>query len=93
MTAQNGINEASVPGTGDIKIEVEGGETMKTVSGEDIKFTGPSHDQGGITTQATDGDFVYPKGTWSKRHTKRTKKQADILKKLEEAGINTDELV
>ena len=66
---------------------------MKTVGNKNIEFTGPSHDQGGITTDATDGDFVYPKGTWARRHKKRTKRQAEILEKLEKAGINTDQLV
>ena len=75
---------------GPIEIEVEGGET---IDGQDNKFIGPSHDQGGIITKANDGDFVYPKGAWAKRHEKRTKRQADILAKLEEAGIDTNNLV
>lgn len=78
---------------GPIEIEVEGGETIKTIDGQDNKFTGPSHDQGGIITKANDGDFVYPKGVWAKRHEKRTNRQADILAKLEEAGVDINGLV
>tara|TARA_Y100000034_G_scaffold64898_1_gene78553 strand:- start:265 stop:1464 length:1200 start_codon:yes stop_codon:yes gene_type:complete len=76
-----------------VEIEVEGGETIKTIDGENNKFTGPSHDQGGINIDANEGDFVYPKGIWAKRHTKRTKREADILAQLEAAGINTEDLV
>jgi len=79
--------------SGDVEIEVEGGETIQTIDGQNKEFFGPSHDQGGIITKANDGDFVYPKGTWSKRHIKRTERQAAILAKLEEAGINTEGLV
>jgi hypothetical protein len=75
-----------------VGIEVEGGETINTIDGENNKFMGPSHDQGGINIDANEGDFVYPKGIWAKRHTKRTKREADILSQLEAAGINTEEL-
>ena len=83
-------NQGMVDG---VDIEVEGGETISTIDGENNKFMGPSHDQGGITTTANEGDFVYPKGAWANRHKKRTKREAAILEKLENAGINTDELV
>jgi hypothetical protein len=92
-SAENGGSLVDPNSSGDVDIEVEGGETIKTIDGQDKKFTGPSHDQGGIMTKANDGDFVYPKGTWAKRHTKRTERQAEILAKLEEAGINTEGLV
>ena len=92
LMAENGGN-IDPNSSGDVEIEVEGGETIKTIDGQDKVFTGPPHEQGGIITKANDGDFVYPKGTWSKRHIKRTERQAAIIAKLEEAGVDTKGLV
>ena len=91
VTARSQMAQSGGP-TEAVEIEVEGGETIKTIDGENNKFMGPSHDQGGVTVDANEGDFVYPKGTWAKRHVKRTKREADILAQLEAAGINTEDL-
>ena len=90
VTARSQMQSGGDPNA--VEIEVEGGETIKTIDGENNKFMGPSHDQGGVTVDANEGDFVYPKGAWAKRHTKRTKREADILAQLEAAGINTEDL-
>lgn len=72
---------------GTVPVEVEGKETAELPNGEDIKFQGPSHEQGGIDTNLPEGTNIYADRlsiggeTMAERENKRKKKE-DKLERI-----------
>lgn len=90
-TVQKLANGGVVKGS----VEVEGGETAQTPSGQLIDFIGPSHEQGGISTNLPVGTDVYSDRikvngkTMAERKKLREKKEEKLEKRDDALSRNT----